>query len=231
MNNLKTLKENCEKISKKIKQNGEENNSHYVIDGIIDTEKYLASKYRILWILKDPNSDETWSYLEKFKDKEWLKRCGKSIPTLRRIIYITYGILRDAIWEKIPDAKDEKSFEPLQEIALINIKKTPGGGSVADESIQDAYNKDSKLLKHQIETYDPDIIILGNTLQYFNANDFKNLENTVRQISDFGNHYYDTGEKLYIHTWHPAARGKGFTDKGYIMDIVDIVKSWKKERS
>lgn len=231
MNNLKTLKENCEKISEKIKQNGEENETCYVIDGIIDTEKYLASKYRILWILKDPNSDETWSYLDKFKDKEWLKRCGKSIPTLKRIIYITYGILRDAMWEEIPDAKDEKSFEPLQEIALINIKKTPGGGSVADESIQDAYNKDSKLLKHQIETYDPDIIILGNTLQYFNANDFKNLENTNRQISDFGNHYYDTGGKLYIHIWHPAVRGKGFTDKGYIMDIVDIVKNWKKERS
>lgn len=219
----------CNIISRKIEQIGLDNDSHFVIDGIIDSEKYFNAKYRILWILKEANSQsDTWSYLEKFKDKEWLYRCGKSVPTLKKIIYITYGILRNCNWCEIPDAKNEKSFEPLQEIALINIKKIPGDGSAEDNEIQQAYYENKELLKLQIETYNPNVIIFGNTLQYFYKTDFDKLESTEKQKTEFGNAFYNTGDKLYIHTWHPAVRGAGFTDEKYVMDIVKIVKGWNK---
>ncbi len=228
MKELEILEKECNEIAEKIKYIGKSGNN-YVIDGIIDVEKYLKAKYRILWVLKEANSNETWSYLDKFKDKEWLYRCGKSIPSLKRIIYTTYGILKECEWSKIPDAKDEKSFEPLQEIALINIKKIPGS-SVSDSSeIQEAYYKNRELLQQQIKTYNPNVVIFGNTMNYFYKKDFENLVNAEKQITDYGNHFYDTGNKLYIHTWHPAVRGKGFTDKDYVMDIVGIVKNWKNK--
>ncbi len=223
------LKIECDKIIEKIKQIGKKNKNNYVIDGIIDTEKYLNAKYRILWILKEANSDETWSYLDKFKDTEWLYKCGKSIPSLKRIIYTTYGILRDCEWYDIPDANDEKSFTPLQEIAILNIKKIPGGSTSDTNEIQKAYFENRDLLQKQIATYNPNVIIFGNTMQYFDKNDFEGLEDAQKEITDFGNHFYDTKNKLYIHTWHPAVRGKGFTDKEYVMDIVNIVKNWKNK--
>ncbi|HHT22196.1 MAG TPA: hypothetical protein GXZ87_02635 [Bacteroidales bacterium] len=229
MSELEKLKEKCNLISEQIKQIGIKNNSHFVIDGVIDVEKYLNAKYRILWILKEANSEnDSWSYLENFKNKEWLYRCGKSILTLKRIIYTTYGILRDCQWHEIPDASNEKSFEPLQEIAIINIKKIPGGSTSNPTIIQSAYYENRELLKLQIETYNPDIIIFGNTMQFFNKSDFYGFENTEKQITEYGNHYYATNEKLYIHTWHPAVRGAGFTDEDYVTDIISIVRCWKK---
>ncbi len=230
MERLDIIKNQCDAISKKIEKIGADNNSHYVIDGIIDLEKYFKAKYRVLWILKEVNSEsDTWSYLENFKNKEWLYRCGKSVPTLKRIIYTTYAILRGCEWHEIPDASNEKSFEPLQEIALINIKKIPGGSVAQGADIQDAYYKNKDLLKEQIETYNPNVIIFGNTMGYFFKDDFEGLNEAEKQITDYGNHFYDTGNKLYIHTWHPAVRGKGFTDKDYVIDIASIVRNWSKE--
>lgn len=228
MKTLDTLKNNCNIISEQIEKIGLDNNSHFVIDGIIEPEKYLNAKYRILWILKEANSEtDSWSYLEKFKDKEWLYRCGKSIPTLKRIIYTTYGILRDCEWHEIPDANNEKSFEPLQEIAIINIKKIPGGSNSSSDEIQQAYYDNQELLKRQIKIYNPNVVIFGNTLQYFYKSDFEGLETAEEQKTEYGNVFYDTGDKLYIHTWHPAVRG--VSDKEYVMDIVNIVRNWKSK--
>jgi hypothetical protein len=227
MRNLEELTKECNEISELIKQNGEARDSHYVIDGIIDPEKYLKAKYRILWILKEANSEnDTWSYIDNFKRKDWLLDYGKSNPTLRKIIYTTYGILSDLTWEGLPDASSEKSFEPLQEIALINIKKMPGTSVAITDTIQAAYDEDSEILKRQINLLDADIVIFGNTLNYFNKTDFKGLNNSEQQISEFGNHYYNTGDKLYINTWHPATRN--MKDEDYVMDIVNIARNWQK---
>lgn len=230
MKNIDVFKNECDQITKKIEQIGLEKNSNYVIDGIIDPGKYLNSRFRILWVLKEANSEtNSWSYLEKFKDKEWLHWCGKSIPTLKRMIYATYAILRDSEWHEIPDANDEKSFEPLQEIGIINIKKIPGGSSSEVNEIQEAYYENRELLTRQIKTYNANVVIFGNTLQYFYKSDFEGLETSNKQTTDYGNVFYSTDNKLYIHTWHPAVRGAGFTDEKYVMDIVNIVRNWEKD--
>ena len=145
------------------------------------------------------------------------------------MIYITYGILRDCEWSEIPDANNEKSFEPLQDIAIINIKKIPGGSISRGDEIQQAYYDNHDLLKRQIETYNPNVVIFGNTLQYFYKTDFDGLETAEKQDTEYGNAFYDTGDKLYIHTWHPAVRGAGFTDEEYVMDVVNIVRRWKRK--
>ncbi len=229
---LEKFKDQCNAISKQIEQIGLVNNNHFVIDGVINPEKYINAKHRVLWILKETNSETvTWSYLKKFKDKKWLYRCGKSVPTLKRIIYTTYGILRDCKWNDIPDANNEKSFEPLQEIAIINIKKIPGGSVSNYDEIQQAYYDNQELLKNQIEIYNPNVVIFGNTLQYFYKSDFWGLETAEKQKTEYGNAFYDTGDKLYIHTWHPAVRGAGFTDKNYVMDIINILRNWEKKQN
>ncbi len=230
MNTFETFKNKCNAISEQIKQIGLYNDCHFVIDGIIEPEKYLKAKYRILWVLKEANSETvSWSYLENFKNKEWLFQCGKSVPTLKRMIYTTYGILRDCEWSEIPDSSNEESFEPLQEIAIINIKKIPGGSISESNEIQQAYYDNQELLKRQIETYNPNVVIFGNTLQYFYKSDFDGLEEAVKENTEYGNAFYNTENILYIHTWHPAVRGRGFTDKEYVMDIVNIVKNWKRK--
>ncbi|MBE7691327.1 hypothetical protein [Tenacibaculum piscium] len=225
---MNKLKEKVAKIESEINEISFKNKKPVVIDGIINIEKYFESDIKILWILKEAYSEESWSYIEKFRDYEWLKKYGRRIPTLKRVIYTTYGVTEQSTWTDIPYSNEEEAFPPLEKIALINIKKIPGSNSSNDNEINKAYKQNEKLLTKQIDLCNADIIFFGNTLQYCNKSIFKDLNKTQKQISTFGNHFYDTGEKLYIDTWHPAVRGKGFTDKGYVMDLVEIVNKWKK---
>jgi len=228
MNKLQKLKQENEDISKLIEKNADDRGCKRVIDGIIDPEKYLKAKHKVLWILKEANSEQdSWSYIENFKRKDWLQEHGRRNPTLRKVIYTTYGVLKDSEWSDIPWANEEAAFTPLQEIGLINIKKMPGGNVAIDNSIQAAYDKDVELLKRQIKAYDADIIIFGGSFRYFYKSDFEGLDSATKEKTELGNHYYNTGKKLYINSWHPSATNN--TDKNYVMDIVQIVKKWEKE--
>ncbi|GIZ16274.1 hypothetical protein [Capnocytophaga catalasegens] len=227
MKTLEKLIQENERLARKIDQNAKERNASRVIDGIINPERYLKAKYRILWILKEANSiDSSWSVIENYKRKDWLETYGRSNPTLKRLIYTSYAILNGSEWADIPWSNEAKGYDCLQDIAFINIKKEPGDSSANGTEIQEAYYKDKQLLQEQINMCDADIVIFGNTLQYFHKELFEGLETAERQDTEYGNAYYDTGKKLYIWTWHPAMRRA--TDKDYVMDIVNIVKQWSE---
>ena len=79
-------------------------------DGIINQTLYEKAKYRILWVLKEGNVSE--SDIEKNEERNLCKEINdidentgveqhrkhaKEIPTFRKVIYSSYGILyRDA---------------------------------------------------------------------------------------------------------------------------------------
>lgn len=217
------------RLAQKIDSLAIERNQYRVIDGVINPEKYLNAKHRILWILKEANSESlSWSILDNFKNPEWLQKYGRSNPTIRRLIYTTYAILYDSLWNDIPYGNTPEAFKCLEEIAFINIKKEPGDSSAESDQIQRAYNDNQDLLREQINAYDPEIIIFGNTLQYFEKSDFKGLETAERQNTEYGNAYYTAENKLYIWTWHPAIRSA--SDQDYAMDIAQIVKKWEIDK-
>lgn len=216
-------------ITEKIKQVAQEHNEYRVIDGIINPKKYLNAKHRILWLLKEPVGSSSWSFIEEFNQKtDWLKKVSLANITLRRVIYTSYAILRDSQWSDIPYADEEKAFECLQEIAYVNIKKSPGDSVSEVDVIQHHYNRNKELLKEQIHLCNADVIIFGNTLPFYDKELFEGLLQAKEQRTDWGNVFYDTGKKLYIWTWHPAVRGAGFNDAEYVMDIANIVKQWSK---
>lgn len=216
----------CEDITKKIE--ALKSNNNLVIDGVIEPKRYFNAKPRILWILKEANSSESWSLIEKFKNPVWLSQCN-GLSSIRRVIYTSYGILygENKAWKEFPWSNEEECLNALLDIAYINIKKVPGGNSSLNEEIANAYETNRHILKMQFDIYNPDIIIFGNTMQYVNLEDFQGLNNAEKMISDFNNHYFYGDNKLYINAWHPACRGKGFTDSGYVMDIVEIYRNWE----
>ncbi len=66
-------------------------------DGIIDKVEYDKSLVKILWILKEGNVAETdmnkqRDICEEFRSNSH-KKNALSIPTFRKMIYATYGIL------------------------------------------------------------------------------------------------------------------------------------------
>lgn len=215
---------------KKIEEISKERKEHYVSDGIINPERYVKAKPRILWILKEPVGSSSWSYLEEINNKtDWFRKYSRASPTLRRMIYTSYAILKGSQWRDIPYANEEAGLDIMQEIAFINIKKSPGDSTSEYETILEHYRQNKELLKEQIDMCNADIIIFGNTLEYFDMELFEGLAQADKQRTDWGNVFYDTGKKLYIYTWHPSVRGAGFNDEDYVMDIADIVKSWSRD--
>jgi hypothetical protein len=192
-----------------------------VIDGIIDVGRYVAAKYKILWVLKEVNfgdnkkSPGNWNMVE-FYHNATLQEIN-NILTAKRVMLATHRILQYL-----------DPLEAFKSIACINIKKMPGGSQSDDAEIQQAYNdpKNKSLLLEQIEAYSPDIMICGNTLQCF-ENDIDFRQGESRSV-DMGKqrHYFCTKEKLYINAYHPA-NYRNITEHEYCEKIFNAFSYWE----
>lgn len=205
-------------------------NGTTVTDGVIDRDAYLNAKVRLMWVLKEANSEDSWSYISNFKNIEWLNRCN-GLSSIRRVIYTSYGILKsgDIPWSDFPWSNEIECQSALREIAFINLKKMPGGSVANSQEIEDAYKANRELLRLQIDTYKPDVIIFGNTMNLVDKSDFEGLVTAEKRVSDFNNHYYYSDNRLYIHAYHPSYTR--MTDKNYVMDIVEIYREWRKSNN
>lgn len=208
----------CKKITERIKELKKEDN-YIVTDGVVDSNHYYDAKPKILWVLKEANSaGEDWSYSDFFKCT-WHKH--KRLPSIRKIVYTTYGLLSKInAFNDIPLWCESNYREELKKMAIINLKKVPGGAKSNYNTIKAAYVENEDLLKEQIEVYNPDVIIFGGTFSFM---DFLHNNLPEKTVTEMGNHYYNVGGKLFINTWHPAYTK--FTDKAYVMDIINIVKA------
>ena len=225
--NKDIFKIECDDITKQIK----EIDQLAVIDGVIDIDCYLSSPIKVMWILKETNSEGGWSIVDNYKDHKWLTD-NNGLMSIRRVIYASYGIMHPEIkdWKNFPWSYEEECQKALRNIAFININKLPGDSTADDNVIQDAYNKNRALLKLQFDTYNPDVVIFGNTLKYVNLEDFDGDFSEANRIRTEGidTHYYPGQNRLYINAWHPSYFNR-ISDETYVMDIVEITRNWDEE--
>jgi len=226
--NKDTFKKKCDEITEQIKKIGET----VVIDGVVDIDRYQNSPIKVLWLLKETNSAGPWSIIENYKNHPWLTE-NNGLMSIRRVIYASYGINHPEIkdWKDFPWSYEEECQKALRNIAFVNINKLPGSSVANDDEIQDAYNKNRALLKLQFDTYNPDVVIFGNTLKYVNTEDFDGDFSEANKIrtEKLDTHYYPAINRLYINAWHPSYF-KGISDEDYVMDIVEITRKWDEAR-
>ena len=162
--NEDSFRESCNMITEQIKGI----DKSVVIDGVIDIECYLKSPIKVMWILKETNSDGRWSIIDNYKNHKWLTD-NNGLMSIRRVIYASYGISHPEIkdWKDFPWSYEKECQTALKNIAFININKLPGSSVANDDEIQVTYNKNRDLLLRQFKTYNPDVVIFGNTLKYF----------------------------------------------------------------
>jgi hypothetical protein len=195
-----------------------------VSDGVIDIKKYLdeKTKYRILWILKEVNFGDKpngpgWNIAKNFYQTASSEAINKSLTT-KRVMLATSRILSNL-----------DALEAFRSIACINIKKLPGGNHTKDNDaeIQQAYNdpENRKIILDQIEAYSPDIVICGNTLQYFEK-DIPFRQGEPKSIDMGNHHYFCTKERLYINAFHPAYLE--IKDNEYAEKIYNAFSYWEE---
>lgn len=203
-------------------------NRYPIYDGINNIEEYINSKYKILFVLKEPYDDDDgeggdFSVIDVIGKENY----GASTNTFYPLIYVSYGILNDfTLYDDMPDVKPNFKYmnNYLYKVAYINISKLPSlnRARTVFSDIQKAYNKDlenDSIVLKQIDAYKPDIVIgcgIGEIL-----------------TDDLGL-YYDTKinacqsrkypDMLYVEAYHPAQTQ--ITHEKYVDTIINIAKSW-----
>ncbi|MDD2635980.1 MAG: hypothetical protein PHW82_10825 [Bacteroidales bacterium] len=232
------FEEECAAIEQKISKIDE----NAAVDGVINPQKYFNlsnDKPRILWVLKEPNTEgETgvgWSYKDLFSiDNLTANPKLLGIQTLSQVFYVSYSILNNFMeWGEVPHKSKIETISIGEQIAYININKGLGGkGSVNDKKIEDAYLIYRGILKEQIEVYNPDIIIFGNTLQYIDKEVIDRDMFSVKSIDTekYKTTYYESDKRLMIWAYHPGARANTISQQTYFEEIVSISKAWWNNR-
>lgn len=209
-------------------------------DGIVCSSFYNKARYKILWVLKEGNVDKADKNCERDICNEFLidqhKKDACAIPTFRKIIYSTYGILNPEIsWMNIPLANKE-AYEVIKEIAYININKEPGGAVSDNTEIRKIYERDRTKILEQIEQISPQIILFGGTEQFFSEEDLESIDwpsNTKDRFtakaegSDYKVICYARSKnRLIVCPTHPAYFK--ISDKDYCTSIHNAVRQWEK---
>ncbi len=232
------MKNTFKKIQENISEEILKRDKNSIVDGIINCEKYAKATTKILWVLKEPYSSEgNWTYQGYLSVNDIESKIGCESDTLkydifRRILYTTYGLKYNKKYADLPFAEELEVYGTGEEIAYINIKKVGGGSEVIDKEIKQAYKDNEDLLLKQIKEYNPNIIIFGNTLKYFNCEKLKeigwDLFENKHIVDDKTNntHFYPiSNEKLCINPYHPSY----FTvsREVYCTEIIEAGIQWR----
>lgn len=211
-------------------------------DGIVDIQKYIDSKVKILWILKEPYDDVVdgkpygggWHYIHdmlnpKNPEQSLYKKLNPSKSTFHPIAYVSYSILNDfKLWSEMDYIRDDQTIiDAIYSIAIINVKKLPGFSVTSDYStIIEAYYQNREILHRQIDIYNPDVVIGGNTMNLF----FKDLGIFESDIQhSFPVNFAEKNNRIFIDAYHPAQ--KHIKRELYINSIVTVVKNWCKKNN
>ena len=206
-------------------QSGNLHNLWPITDGVIDIDRFLNSTPQILWILKEPWEGEggfgDWSLTQKLIPELIDEGNMGGNPTYRRMAYITYSVFNKyPSWPDIPSIRDRKVSESLKSIAYINISKFPGRARSIPATIESAYQRNQHILKKQIETINPDIVITGNIIRLFF--EYFGLRSNERKSAGSVDYWSKDG-RLYIDAYHPAYWR--IHDKKYVEDIVGVIRN------
>ena len=223
------LKHKQEVIHRLISRIAEENhlsNSDLqpVYDGIYSVDEYVKTHPRIMWILKEPYDDydddgtygggwELYSALDN--NNAWTNR------TWQPMTYVTYGIQNKLHWQDMDWIRDDPSMiDSLKKVVLLNLSKLPNRPTSDNGYVQEQYNAYWRtVVLKQIENYDPNVIIFGNTF-YMMQEDFpmqKRLENNGNPFMNI----FECENRLLIDAYHPNQ--KMINRELYVNSIIDAV--------
>ena len=198
----------------------------FVQDGAVDPESHENCRVKLVFVLKEVNDPDgaRWDLREFLKGggraSTWnnVARWVEGIETVverRR----THGDFADEVipWETLVDRsreqKEEQRKKWLRKIVVVNLKKTPGGGSTDYDELEEAVNRDRIRIEQQLSLYTPDYVIMcgsrvsdllvgaESTSRGIYAHDDQAWQRTARGIW-----YREIGTTRFIAYWHPQAR-------------------------
>lgn len=205
-------------------------NKKPVLDGITDVEKYVSiekkGKPKICWILKEPY-DEKDGYgggfdLRKLHHKYTKIKEHYFGPTWETVGKVSYSILNNFIsYNEVMELGRNKYIQSLLDISFINISKMPSktGPKTKTKDLWKHYEFWRPILNWQLLKYDPNIIIFGNTCDYFW--DDLELNKGIYKKNKDGDYVLKDG-KIYVLVYHPGQTQ--ISGERYLNGIINAIK-------
>jgi hypothetical protein len=210
-----------------INQFYERNNENLkpITDGVIDAEKYLKSKFRICWVLKEPYDDigGGWSLTQDMLNQEQLyNKYIRGSKSWEPVVYVTYSLFNNFIsYSDMSYISDQPEMaQCFNNIAYINMCKMPAN-TRSNYDLSDKYEFWKPILHWQLKQYDPQIIIFGGTFPYFKK-DLGITDDEIKNVSRINFNYAIKNNKMFLDVYHPAQTT--ITRDIYVQGIIDIVK-------
>lgn len=203
-------------------------------DGIVDEQVFNTQKKKIMFLLKETNGNNSDGQApEKYEDwpyQSWLQNKQSEKPkdnTDKETKFYSSTFNKLCMWVDVfyncLDGKAmsfeeyEKKFfnednfrRTLKKTAIVNLKKTWGGGSTKWDSLENylANKTVVEVLKKEIsEIIEPDIVICGGAQVYYLAKQvFGGTEEKVYISDNEALTYFKIGKTVYMNFYHPACR-------------------------
>lgn len=201
-----------------------------IYDGVVNPNLYLNSKIRIAWVLKEPYDDfdddgnpygGDWSIADIYYKSENVYDAIKQNPTLNTMAYTTYGVLHDKMYEDMDWIYENPDIaNSLRSVVHMNINKFPGFKTTAWGKLYSDYDYWRPLLLFQIKVYSPQLVIFGNTMNFFESD--LGIEDCKNYDSERNLEFAINNNCLFINAYHPGQRT--IKKEDYINGIISIVR-------
>ena len=179
-------------------------------DGIVNEEIYLSSKTKVTFLLKeinDPNMKSDWTdymdWLNKGAPDQKTGNLYKTWPNVCLWIELLKNptcSYKDCLNSNL--SFDESSLKNnLKNIAIVNLKKTGGGGSSNWEELREATLKCKDFIVSELKEIPSDIVICGGTFDF--AKMLFPLESKNQHILPSGATYFLVDNTVYLDFVHP----------------------------
>lgn len=196
-----------------------------VFDGSINPDLYAVAPIKILWVLKDlPSLDKKQRF--ELKDKIATISTDLNIRqgfknTFSKIAEVSAAIINRLDKHVVNHNPDTNKLKALDHIAVISIKKFSDGKKASHTELLAYYQEAKKLLHHQIETLNPDVILFINSYSYF-QNDLN-----LNLLNSFGTCQATAKtNKIYINLNNPA---NNIHNEAYVNDVLQAYQAFKRQ--
>ena len=177
----------------------------FVSDGVMDEEAYLASRPKLLFLLKEVNDPAggDWDLREVLRE-------GGRAQTWNNVTRWIEGIRRlpqDTPWSQLSRVDKDRRTHVLRSIVVINIKKSPGGHTADVDLLRRITREDAEYLQRQFALYEPDVVISCGSATTATFLDAIGTSDVVWQRTTRGIRYHQIPKGgVFIDYSHPAAR-------------------------
>jgi hypothetical protein len=133
-----------------------------VSDGPVCVERYSVAVRRIVWVLREPHTDEgRWDLGDFLCNK--LLGCRGWHCTYGLVAKVSRALLQRSIPNVLPVTSAKEAADSIRDVAVVNVKKTGGSRRVHRRTLREGAEVFRSILERQLAALDPEIVIAAGT--------------------------------------------------------------------